>query len=75
MIIHRGTNNVGQNLPKDIASGIMKLGKIFTKKHSQINIITSMIPGEKQHTKSGMQEPLQTRSMNKKTSKSRAIWY
>ena len=45
-MIQCSTNNVDQNQPKDIQ--IMKLEKIFTKKHFKINtIITDMLPRQK----------------------------
>ena len=45
------TNNVDQNQPKDIASGIRKFTKTFMKKQPKINtIMTGILPREKTYS-------------------------
>ena len=51
VVIFCGTNNVDQNQQKNILVGILKIVKIFTKKHSKINtIITGMFPRDKTYS-------------------------
>ena len=51
LVIHCDTNNLDQNQPEDIAVGIIKIARTFSKKHPKINtIITGMLPSDKTYS-------------------------